>query len=185
MIRYLPATLALLLCALPAAADEFTDTVESALKAYNDGDIDGASDDLGYATKLLTSMKAESLAGLLPAALPGWTRDDADAAEGSGFMGMLGGGTSAAASYTRGADELTITLVANSPMVSGMAAMFGGMAAIGGKPVRVQRTEFNMNDEDLQGVVDGKVMVSVGGNASIDDKKAYLEAMDFKALADF
>ena len=60
------------------------------------------------------------------------------------------------------------------------------MAAIGGgKPIRIQRTEFTENDGDLQGVVDGKVMVSVGGNASVEDKTALLEAMDFEALADF
>ena len=106
----------------PAAADEFTDTLQSALDAYEAGDVDGASADLEYAGKLLTAMKAESLKGLLPAALPGWTRAEADAAESSGFMGMLGGGTAAAATYSKGTDELTITLVANSPMVSGIGA---------------------------------------------------------------
>ena len=112
MIRHLPATLALVLAAAPVVADEFTDTLQSALKAYEEGDVDGASADLEYAGKLLTAMKAESLAALLPAALPGWTRAEADAAESSGFMGMLGGGTAAAATYTKGTDELTITLVA-------------------------------------------------------------------------
>ena len=34
-------------------------------------------------------------------------------------------------------------------------------------------------------MVDGKVLISVGGNASVEDKTAYLEAMDFKALAEF
>jgi hypothetical protein len=186
MIRHLPATLALVLAAASAAADEFTDTLQSALKAYEEGDVDGASADLEYAGKLLTAMKAESLAGFLPAALPGWTRAEADAAESSGFMGMLGGGSAAAATYTRGSDELTITLVANSPMVSGIGAMITGMGAMtGSKPIRVQRTEFSMNEGELQGVVDGAVMVSVGGNASVEDKTAYLEAMDFDALADF
>ena len=81
---------------------------------------------------------------------------------------------------------LTITLVANSPMVSGIGAMITGMGAMtGGKPIRVQRTEFSMNEGELQGGVDGKVMISVGGNAGIEDKTAYLEAMDFDALADF
>jgi hypothetical protein len=187
MSRYLPALLALLIAAAPAGADEFTDTVEGALSAYRDGDITGAREDLEYAVKLLTAIKAESLAGFLPAALPGWTREDSDAAETGGMMGMLGGGTAAAATYLRGGDELTITLVANSPMVSGMAAMMSGIATIGSgaKPIRIQRTEFVQNDQDLQGVVDGKVLVSVGGNASVEDKTAYLEAMDFEALADF
>ena len=64
--------------------------------------------------------------------------------------------------------------------------MMSGISAIGGgKPIRIQRTEFTQAEQDLQGVVDGKVLISVGGNASVEDKTAYLEAMDFKALAEF
>lgn len=171
-----------------ASADEFTDTLESALRAYNDGDVAGAQQDVDYAEKLLGAMKAESLARFLPAAQAGWTREDADVAESGGVMAMLGGGTTAAATY-RKADgtEMTITLVANSPMVSGLAGIIGGVASIGGggKPMRIQRTEFANNDGELQGVVAGKVMISVSGGAPIEDKTAYLETMDFKALADF
>jgi hypothetical protein len=42
-----------------------------------------------------------------------------------------------------------------------------------------------MNEGELQGVVDGQVLVSVSGEAPIEDKTAHLEAMDFKAIADF
>ena len=75
-------------------------------------------------------MKSEALAKLLPAAQPGWTREAAaeEEAGAGGFMGMLGGGTSAAATYRKGAESFTITLVADSPMVSGLGAMISGMA---------------------------------------------------------
>jgi hypothetical protein len=186
MLRFLPVALALVGAALPAAADEFTDTLESALSAYRDGDVDGARQDLEYGTKLLTAMKAETLAKFLPQPLAGWTREDAGDAEAGGMMAMFGGGTTASATYRKGTEEMTITLVAGSPMVSGMAAMIGGLASMGGgKPVRIQRTEFGMNEGELQGVVDDKVLVTVSGNATIEDKTAHLEAMDFKALADF
>ena len=42
MLPILPAVLAAALVAAPAVADEFTDTLESALKAYEDGDVSGA-----------------------------------------------------------------------------------------------------------------------------------------------
>jgi hypothetical protein len=185
MLR-LCAAIALALSPLAAAADEFTDTLESALAAYRDGDVTAARQDLEYASKLLAAMKAESLAKFLPPAQPGWTRAEGDAGGMAASMGMFGGGTTASATYRRDAQELTITLVADSPMVSGIAAMLGGVASMGGgKPIRVQRTEFGMNGEDLQGVVEDKVLVSVGGNASLEDKTAYLEAMDLRALADF
>ncbi len=186
MTRFLPITLALALAGLPAAADEFTDTLDSALKAYNDNDITGAREDLDYAGKLLNAMKSESLSKFLPEPEPGWTKEAADDASATGFMGMLGGGTTAGATYKKGTETLTIALVADSPMVNGIGAMFSGMSGIaGGKPVRIQRVQFNSTDDGLQGVVNGKVMVSVTGDASIEDKTAYLEKMDFKALGEF
>lgn len=187
MLRLLPALLALGLSAAPSLADEVTDTLEGALQAYRDGDVTAAREDIDYAAKLLAAMRAESLAKFLPDALPGWTRADADAEESGGMMSMLGGGTAASATYTKDdGTELKIDLVASSPMVSGIAAMVSSMGSMGGaKPMRIKRTEFADSDGDLQGVVDGNVMISAAGDATLDEKKAYLEAMDFDALADF
>ena len=175
--------------ALPAAADEFTDTLESALEAYREGDVSGAREDLDYAGQA-PGLAEVGGAGEVPAG--GAAGLDARGGVGrrtrrrGGFMGMLGGGTSAAATYTKGAEALTITLVADSPMVSGLGAMISGMAGIaGGKPLRIQRTEFTDQDGSLQGVVNKRVMVSVSGEASVEDKTAFLEAMDFKALGEF
>ncbi len=187
MRRTVIAAIAVAAAALPAWADEFTDTLDSARKAYEEGDVSGARADLDYAGKLLLALKSESLAKFLPEAPAGWTKEAADNDEAAGFMGMLGGGTTAAATYKKGSEEFTITLVADSPMVSGIGAMITGMAGMagGGKPIRIQRTEFTSTDDGLQGVVNNKVMVSVTGNANIDDKTAALETMDFKAIGDF
>ncbi len=129
-MRYpLLALLPFLALAPQASADEFTDVIAGALEAYEEGDITIAREELDYAMKLLTDLKAQSLAGFLPEALPGWTRSD-DEAEGGGMaMAMFGGGTTAAATYSDGSQEMTITLMANSPMISGVAAMITGMAA--------------------------------------------------------
>jgi hypothetical protein len=51
--------------------------------------------------------------------------------------------------------------------------------------MRIHRTQFVDNDGQMQGVVDGRVLVSVSGEASLESKKAYLEAMDFAALRTF
>jgi hypothetical protein len=188
MTRCLALAAVLAALAMPAGADEFTDTLESALNAYADGDVDGARQDVDYAGKLLGSMKAQTLAKFLPEPLPGWTREPAaEGEDGTDFMGMFGGGTTAAATYMKGDDDLTITLVANSPVVSSVGAMISGLAgmATGTKPLRIQRTEFHNDDGELQGVVGNKVMVSVGGSAPVEEKTAFLDAMDFKALADF
>lgn len=187
MLRSFPAALAILLASAPAMADEFTDTVTSALESYAKGDINAAREDLDYASKLLTAMKSEALAKYLPAPLAGWTQQDAsDSGEASGFMGMLGGGTTTSATYLKDGKQVTVTLLADSPMLSGMAAMISGIASMNGsKPMRIQRTEFSDNEGDLQGVVGGKVMVTVGGDAALEDKTAYIEAMDLDKLGAF
>jgi hypothetical protein len=133
----------------------------------------------------MTDLKAAGLADFLPAALPGWTRTE-DAETASLPFPMLGGGSTASASYTDGTDEFTITLVANSPMISGMAAMLSGLATMGGgKSIRVQRQQFQVTDTEIQGVVNGKVLVSISGDAPVEAKQAHLETMDLRALGDF
>jgi hypothetical protein len=181
------AALTLATLEVPAAgADEFTDVIDSALLAYSEGDISGARSELDYAMKLLTEIKSASLAGYLPSALPGWTREAAEADGAGTAMAMLGGGTAAAATYKNDDGDLTITLIANSPMVNSIGGMLTGMASLaGGKPMRIHRTQFVDNDGQMQGVVDGRVLVSVSGEASLESKKAYLEAMDFAALRTF
>jgi hypothetical protein len=186
MLRFFSAAFAAALVVTPAVADEFTDTMESAIAAYKDNDLKGTRQELDYAVTLLQGMKAEVLRKLLPEPLAGWARTtETDDAAASGAMGMFGGGTAASASYTRGDEEMTITLVADSPMVTGLGGMLAGLAGATGKPLRINRTQFAETDGDLQGVVENKVMVSVSGSATRDDKVAQIEAMDFGALADF
>jgi len=178
--------LALILAASPAAADEFTDTMNGALEAYAQGDVAVASEELEYATTLLNAMKAEALAKFLPAPPPGWTRAEAADDGSAAAMAMFGGGTTASATYTRDGVDLTVSLVADSPMVTGIGGMLSGLASVSEtKPIRIQRTQFTQNEGELQGVVDDNVLVSVGGAASVEDKTAFLEAMDLGALADF
>lgn len=189
MVRLSLAPALLLAAALPlssARADEFTDTLASALKAYQEGDVKAASEDLNYATKLLSSQKTAALAKFLPAAPAGWTRtDDAPEDEGIG-MAMLGGGTTVAATYANGASEAKITLLADSPMVGTFGAMLGGLASVtGAKPTRIQRVEFSDTDGEMRGLVNNRIMITVEGSATSEEKRALIEAMDLGALADY
>ncbi|MBC7157047.1 MAG: hypothetical protein H5U20_05975, partial [Rhodobacteraceae bacterium] len=76
MKRLCLAAAAALALSTPARADEITDTLQSALDAYQAGDIAFALQDLAYATQLLNALKAEGLATFLPPAPDGWTRTD-------------------------------------------------------------------------------------------------------------
>lgn len=166
-----------------ARADEITDTLQSALDAYQAGDIAFALQDLAYATQLLNALKAEGLATFLPPAPDGWTRtDNSEIGQSLGFMG---GGTAAEASYEGGGREVTLTLMADNPMVTAMAGMFGNatLMAQAGKVTRIGRISFVDQGGEITGLVGNRVLVQAKG----DTEAAFelLGAMDLRGLSEF
>ena len=76
------AALALMPLTVEAGSDDdpITASLQAAMDAYADGDLQYALDELAYAQQLLNAMKAEGLAEYLPAPMEGWTmslNDDA------------------------------------------------------------------------------------------------------------
>ncbi|MDJ1006671.1 MAG: hypothetical protein QNJ13_02510 [Paracoccaceae bacterium] len=174
----------LLATAVPAAADEVTDTIQSALDAYEEGDVAYAAEELTFALQLLKEMRAGDLMGFLPEPQDGWTRElDPDAAAALSMMG----GTGAAAEYSSGSDDFTVTLMMDSPMIAGMAAMFTNPALItsgGGKMVRVGREKFVAMEGTISGLVGNRVLVQAEGD-NTDAIVAHLETMDLRGLSQF
>lgn len=170
--------------ALPAAADEVTDTIQSALDAYNEGDVAYATEELNFALQLLKEIRAGDLQSFLPEAQDGWTREiDTDAGAALGIVG----GTGASAEYVSGSDDFTITLMMDSPMIASMAAMFANPAmatASGGKMVRVGREKFISMDDSVTALIGNRVLVQAEGSDT-DAIIAHLEAMDLRALGQF
>ena len=90
MTRIAAFAAALSLAATPLLADEVTDTLSSALQAYEEGDIDYAIEELDYAKSLMRAMKTTALERFLPEPPAGYTVEvDTDVGTG---MAMLGGG---------------------------------------------------------------------------------------------
>jgi len=182
----LAAPLALaLVVALPAQADEFTDTLQAALEAYEDGDIQYATEELAYAQQLLSDMKSDSLVEFLPPAPAGWTRSvDTEMTAGLAMMG--GGGVGAEATYSDGATRFSVTLLANSPMVTAMAGMFGNpaMMSAAGRIVRVGRQKYLDQDGDMSTMVGNSVLVQASG-ADPDAMLPILEEIDYRGLSRF
>lgn len=172
------------LFALPAAADDVTDTIESALEAYRDGDVQYAIEELSYAQQLLQGMKTDSLTAFLPEPPPGWTRE-IDTEMNAG-LAMMGGGIGAEATYSDGSDSFTLTLLADSPMVMAMAGMLNNptVMAAAGKMVRVGRQKFLDQDGELSTLVNNRVLIQASG-AGTDIMMPVLEAIDYRGLGDF
>lgn len=171
--------------ALPVAADPFLDAMNAAIDAYQDGDIAFAQDELGEATRLLAAMKADGLATYLPDAPAGWTREiDTEA---NAMMGMLGGGTSANATYSGPDGSFTINLIADSPMVAQLAMMLGNPAMVtqmGGQIERINRVRFMRDDDSLQAIIANRILVQAEGGTP-DQMIPVLETMDFRAMESF
>jgi len=180
------AALALMPLTVEAGSDDdpITASLQAAIEAYADGDLQYALDELAYAQQLLNAMKAEGLADYLPAPLEGWTmslNDDAGAA-----MGFMGGGTIAQGEYAGPGGSFTVTLMADSPMVSSMGAMLGNSALMAsmGTIYRVNRVSFVEQNGDLSGLVAGRILVQAEGG-DIDTMIAHLETMDFRDMQNF
>lgn len=183
MIRYFLSSAALALTVTAATADEVTDALNSALQAYGDGDIKYALEELDYAKQLLTAMKTDELARFLPEAPQGFLREFNG--EMGGGLAMMGGGTGAEAKYSNGnGDSFTITLLADNPMVGAMAGMLGNASAIGAKIERVGRQKFMVQDREITGLIDNRILVQAkGGDIAV--MLEALKSMDFRELGNF
>ena len=119
-----------------ARADDVTDQIDAALRAYQNHETQTAIAALDAASSLMRQSRADVLKKLLPPPPPGWT---ADAAASSAIsVAMLGGGITASRAYHNGDQRVEVQLAADSPLLQGMAALIGSpLAAVAGmKTVR-------------------------------------------------
>lgn len=182
MKAFLPALCALGLAALPASADEVTDTLQSALDAYQTGDTTYALEELDYARQLLLALKSDALAALLPEAPDGWTREVTS--ESTAALGMMGGGTGANAEYSGDGQSISVMMMADNPMVGAMSGMIANAAMYGAKVERVGREKFMVQDREVTGLVGNNILIKASG----DDVQSVLDliaTMDFAAIKSF
>lgn len=186
---YLRKYAALTLCALalggPAHADEVSDALAAALAAYQSGDIATTSQQMVMAEQALGRIQADKLTAFLPQAPEGWTRTDSP--DFAAAFGMAGGGTGAEAQYTNadGSQSVTISYIADSPMVASMGAMLASpqMMAMMGKVVKVGDQALLSQDGSLSALVGNRVLFQ--GSGSEAEMMALVEAIDFAKLAAF
>lgn len=182
-----PLAVALALGAAPAGADEVEEALEYAIEAYRAGDLSVAKEEVDFAAQLIAQQKAAALGDYLPAALPGWTRHDDQQGGQAAFGGMM-----ASATYVSDAEgsrnRVDVQIMANSQMVSAMAAMFTNPALMGssGTMKRINRQKVMIDQQgEVKSLVDNRILVTIGGDASLEDKEAYFEAIDLRSLEAF
>jgi hypothetical protein len=169
-----------------AHADDVTDQINEALKAYQNHDTQTAMAALDAASNLLRQARAEGLKKLLPAVPPGWTADNSEST--AVGAAMLGGGTTASRTYHNGSQRVEVQIIADSPMLQGMAALLNSpLAAMGGMKTVVvngRRMSYNDSDNSYMTLVVDKVIVKVDGNKDTPEPtlKSFVGAIDFAAI---
>ncbi len=192
LMKTLIYTFAVLLIAVTstAFADDVTESIDEALDAYKEGEYSAAVESLNYATQLINQKKGDSLTSLLPEPLDGWSAKSSK----SKAMGaaMFGGGITAERKYVKGKNNVSIEIVADSPLLQSMMMMFSNpmyATSDGGKLEKIKRqkaiVKFNpdTNRGDIKIVVAKRFLVTVKGNkTTLDDLKAYAKAINYKKL---
>jgi hypothetical protein len=192
IVRAAAAALAAL-ALLPAAyADQVSDQIGEALAAYQKQNLTTALAALDTAASLIRQKKAEAWKAALPQALPGWT---AEAAEANSLAPMLlGGGTTVSRKYRKEGATVTVSIIADSPLVQGIAAFLA--SGVGGlvSDIRIsvingRRFVYTKADNSYQTLVADRVLVKVEGSHETDDAalNRYIDAIkyaDIKRLAE-
>jgi hypothetical protein len=169
--------------AAPAFADDITEAMDQARKAYQAGDLGNAKQSLDMASQLIGQKNAESFAALLPNPLPGWKAEKANTTA----LGAVGFGASVASRSYQNAkgDNVEVQITGDSAMVSQIAVFLSNPAMAGamGKLIRVgNQRGIQDNDGNVKMVVANKFLVSVDGSADAASKLAYAQAIDVAKL---
>ena len=186
ILRSIVLVLALTTISAPGAfaADDILDAIDGARKAYQAGDLGNAKQSLDLASQLIAQKNAEGFAALLPAPLPGWKAEKAQAnAVGTA---IFGGASAASRSYSNGkGDSVEVSVTGDSAMVMQFAPMLANPALAGamGKLIRVgSQRAIQTQDGDVMMMVANKFLINVQGSADAASKLAYAQAVDLAKL---
>jgi hypothetical protein len=184
----LPLIVGSLLLSNALRADDVTDSIDEAIKAYKANDFAAAAQSLDAAAQLVRQKRSDQFKAVLPDAPSGWTAEDATSE--SAGAAMFGGGISAERHYTKGDSSVTVKLITDSPVMQAVIMMMGNPMfanADGGKLERIKGQKAIFKNKDGSGsvnvVVNGSMLVQIEGTDVKDaDLRAFAEAIDYAKL---
>jgi hypothetical protein len=179
----LPALALVLVQTLPSNADTIADALQAAVDAYEAGDLATTSEQLTIASTGVSSKRSEELAAFLPEAPDGWTRTvNPDFAS---SLAMLGGGSGVETVYSDASGgAFTLTVIADSPMVSSLLPMFADETVLAamGKVIDVPGAKILDQDQSLMAVIGERMMVQASGMETAA-MLPIVSKLDFEGLA--
>ena len=178
------ATLPLLL-PLPARADDVADALAEATRSYQAGQVAAARTAMEEALQLLAQRTAAGLGSALPNALPGWQAEKAETQ--TAPLALMGGGSQASRRYKNATgQDVEIQVTADSPVLAQLGMVMANPAIAGamGKLIRIgSQRAIQTNNDEIQMLVNNRILVMINGSATIEDKLAYAQAMDLTKLS--
>lgn len=170
-------------------ADDVTDSIDEAVKAYKANDYATAAQSLDAAAQLVRQKRGEVFKELLPNAPSGWTAEEASSQ--SVGAAVFGGGVTAERHYTKGDSSMTVKFITDSPMMQGVLMMMGNPMfanSDGGKLERIKGQKAIFKNKEGSGsvnvVVNGTLLVQIEGSQVSDaDLRAFAEAIDYGKIA--
>jgi len=186
-------TLPLALFFASPQADEVTDQLDIARKAYDGGELRSAIQALNIATAGIQQRMNDQVLKLLPEPLAGWQADAAQA-EAGGIAAMVTGTILSRTYRHPDGPEVELRLMADSPMMAMMAMLMQSpMLMQSSRDTRVYTNrghqgmiqhEADSNTWEISLMVGPRIMVQVKGQGLADPKPAeeYLNALDLNAV---
>ena len=177
-----------------AFADDISEQITAGLEAYQEKDYKTALEELKFVTAQIQQLNQEEMLKLMPEALDGWTEKESNNRDNQMAMSMLGGGTSMKKEFRRDKENVTVEVLANSPLLQMMTMMLKNPALIASqkntKPYRYKKAKgmikTGKNKAEINLVLAGQILVKITGKRLKDDAvmKQYLEQLDFSKLKD-
>ncbi|MGQ9658718.1 MAG: hypothetical protein ACUVT0_01205 [Thermochromatium sp.] len=186
--------LATSLClAAPVQADEVTDQLAIARKAYESGELRTAIETLNFAVAKIQEQMTANLVKLLPEPLPGWTAD-APESQAGGMAAMITG-TTLSRTYRRGdGAEIRLSLMADSPLMPMLTMALSMPFVIQNNPAMktysfqgyrgMLEHAADSQDYEITLMVGNRLVIQGKGSRLADSQpiEAYFEKLDLKAI---
>ncbi len=155
------------------AADEVTEEIANALKAYEAGEYSAASVSLQQANSIVMEKKSAAIAKALPDTVGEWKGGEVEN-NGAGLAVFGGGGTMLERKYSKGDLTMAVTLMVDSPMVMQYVGMLNNPAmatAMGLKRRKVGENValFNPKENSLNMIIENRFMIQINGSQGKED----------------
>jgi hypothetical protein len=164
-------TILALLCALyfTVLADDVTEQIETAASLYKTGKFSKAAEELNFAVKMIRSKQIQSITAQLPKNYKEFSGEDAQ--ESSADASFFGGGIEVSKNYyDSNSNNLKITILAESPLVSSFAAIYSNPFMMSAQQVEKIKqykatVDFRDNSGDVKFLLDdNKTMITISGS---------------------